>query len=110
MCDDKSTFPLTEHHHTGEISYDLVMDDDNQFSEGTYRVNAGDWQVVIVSKRPIESCFSKTTTWESGVSGIVVHVPNSMRLNMDSIEKLLSDILGVGSWTWVLGPDSMKLR
>lgn len=32
-----------------EISYDLVMDDDMSFVEGTYRLPGGDWQVVIVS-------------------------------------------------------------
>ena len=31
-----------------EISYDLVMDDDMSFVEGTYRLLGGDWQVVPV--------------------------------------------------------------
>ena len=110
MCDENSSPAMTEHYCVGEISYDLVMDDDSEFSEGTYRVDGGEWRIVIVSKKPIESCFSKTSTWESGVSGIVVHVPLSMRLNMESIENLLSEILGVRLWKRVKGPDSMQLR
>src|SRR3954449_4542267 len=47
----------------------------------------------------------KTRTWDSGVSGIVVHVPEMMPLNATSVECLLSDILGVGEWKRVQGPD-----
>jgi hypothetical protein len=37
-----------------EISYDLVMDDDMWFVDGTKRLPGRDWQVVIVraSRRP----------------------------------------------------------
>lgn len=99
-----------ENSRTGEISYDLIMDDDMDFSEGTYRIDDGDWQVVIVSKRSIESPVTKFCTWDSGISGIVVHVPVSQRLNMESIENQLSEILGGVVWKRVKGPDSMQLR
>jgi hypothetical protein len=36
-----------------EISYDLVMNDDMEFVEGTYRLPNEDWQVLIVSKRDV---------------------------------------------------------
>jgi hypothetical protein len=94
----------------GEISYDLVMEDDMAFSEGSYRIGGCEWCVVIISKRPIESPAWQTCTWDSGVSGIVVCVPLMMRLNTKAIENLLSDILGVRVWERVQGPDSMKLR
>lgn len=94
----------------GEISYDLVMGDDMAFSEGSYRIGGGEWCVVIFSKRTVESPCWKTGSWDSGVTGIVVHVPLKMWLNAVSIESLLSDILGVGVWERVKGPDSMQLR
>ena len=38
----------------GEISYDLVMEDDMAFVEGSYRIGGCDWQVFIISKRLID--------------------------------------------------------
>jgi hypothetical protein len=94
----------------GEISYDLVMDDDMEFVEGSYRICGCDWCVVIISKRPIEVPSWQGCMWESGVSGIAVRVPLGMQLNSASVESLLSAILGIGDWERVRGPDSMKLR
>jgi hypothetical protein len=94
----------------GEISYDLVMDNDMGFVEGSYRIGGCNWRVFVFSKRPVDGPAWKTCTWDSGVSGIVVHVPEMMPLNATSIECLLSDILGVGEWKRVQGPDSMQLR
>jgi len=37
-----------------EISYDLVMDSDMEFVEGTYRLPGEDWQVVIVSRHDVK--------------------------------------------------------
>jgi hypothetical protein len=97
---------------SAEISYDLIMDDDMGFVEGSYRIGGGDcnWQVIIISKRSIESPWWKGARWDSGVSGIVVYVPLKMPLNMTTVENLLSEILGVGRWESVRGPDSMQLR
>jgi hypothetical protein len=94
----------------GEISYDLVMEDDMAFVEGSYRIGGCDWQVVIISKRPIDEPAWKSCTWDSRVSGVVVQVPKGMPLYAASVEALLSDILGVGAWSRVRGPDSMQLR
>ena len=38
----------------GEISYDLVMEDDMAFIEGCYRIGGCDWRVFIISKRPLD--------------------------------------------------------
>jgi hypothetical protein len=86
------------------------MDDDMSFVEGTYCLGAGDWQVCIFSKRAVEQPAWRRCTWESGVSGIVVHVPCAFRLNMASVEGLLSQALNVEVWERVQGPDSMRLR
>jgi hypothetical protein len=93
----------------GQISYDLVMDDDMDFVEGTYRIGGCDWCVFIFSKRLQEEPTWRASTWDSGVWGVVVQVPRKMRLNMASAESLLSQILGVRTWERVRGPDSMQL-
>jgi hypothetical protein len=95
---------------TGEISYDLVMDDDMDFVEGTYRLDGGEWQVFIFSKCPVQQPIWKPWPWESGVSGIVLHVPLTAVLNMASVEKLLTQALGVRTWERARGPDSMQIR
>jgi hypothetical protein len=95
---------------TGEISYDLVMDADNSFAEGSYRVGDGPWQVFIISKRDVTEPMIKPSTWDSGVMGVVIHLPRGTRLDKVLVERLLSEQLGVASWVEVRGPDSMLLR
>jgi hypothetical protein len=94
----------------GDISYDLVMKDDMEFAEGSYRIGGCDWHVFVFSKLSIDEPSWKVCIWESGVDGIVVNVPAGLTLNPQRIETVLSDILGVGAWERVSGPDSMQLR
>ncbi len=93
-----------------EISYDLVMENDMHFVEGTYRLPGQDWQVVIFSRRPVASPEFKPTTWESGVAGVCVRFPKGWPLNKSVVERLLGEHLGVTEWVEVRGPDSMNLR
>lgn len=95
-----------------EISYDLVMNDEMSFVEGTYRLPGRDWQVVIVSgnERDVPSVQVEQTLWDSGVTGVVLRIPRAERINADKVEQILSDALGVTNWTRVRGPDSMGLR
>lgn len=94
----------------GQISYDLVMDDDMRFVEGSYRYEGCDWCVFIISKGAIDGPSWKGGMWESGVSGVAVQVPLGMHLNSASVESLLSEILGICKWERVRGPDSIQLR
>lgn len=96
----------------GEISYDLVMDDDMEFVEGTYRLPGAGWQVVIVlrSDRNLPEPQVMSKRWESGVSGVVVRLPRDERINTTTVERILSQALGVSEWVRVRGPDSMQLR
>ena len=94
----------------GELSYDLVMDDDVEFVEGSYRLQDGDWHVFIISKRPVERVEIKSSQWASGVSGLFIRIPLSMKLNKQVVEQLMSEQLKVGAWHEVRGPDSMQLR
>lgn len=95
-----------------EISYDLIMDDDMEFVEGTYRLPGGDWQVVIVSafERDVPAPQVVPLWCESGVSGVFVRLPRGERINAASVERVLSESLGVMEWVRVRGPDSMQLR
>lgn len=95
-----------------EISYDLVMEDDMAFVEGTYRLPGGDWQVVIVSafERDVPEPQVVPQRWESGVSGVFVRIPHGERINAATVERALSEALGVSEWVGVRGPHSMQLR
>src|SRR5262245_19088071 len=93
-----------------EISFDLVMDGDMSFVEGTYRLPSKDWQVFIFCRHDgTEPLFNKSQ-WEGGVSGIVVQWPLSQPLNQAVVENVLSQTLGISEWKLVSGPDSITLR
>ena len=93
-----------------EISYDLAMEGDMEFVEGSFRLPNGEWQVVVVSRRDIERPELLKQRWESGVSGAFIRFPRNDPLNMAVVENLLSTEFGVSSWDRVRGPDSMQLR
>jgi hypothetical protein len=94
----------------GVISYDLVMEDDMRFVEGTYRIDDGNWNVFIFSKKLIEQIEIKPSTWRSGVSGVVIYLPQFVRLNKEVVNKIMSEWLGVKELNEIQGPDSMQLR
>ena len=95
-----------------EISYDLIMRDDMAFAEGCYRLPGRDWQVVIVSasNRNIAAPQTVNSEWESGASGVVVHLPREIPINASNVEQVLGNALGVSEWVRVQGPNSMDLR
>jgi hypothetical protein len=95
-----------------EISFDLVMEDDGDFEEGTYRLPGGNWQVFIFTKpgSEVSEPHVEPSTWESGVTGVFVRYPRSEPLNREAVRRVLSETLGVRDWVEVRGPDSMKLR
>ena len=95
-----------------EISYDLVMEDDMEFAEGTYRLPGGDWQVVIVlaRDRDVPEPRPVPQRWESGATGVVVRLPRAERVNAEAVERVLSAAFDVLEWVRVRGPDSTQLR
>ena len=82
-----------------EISYDLVMEEDMAFVEGSYRLPGEDWQVVIVSRYDGAEPQVVPQKWASGASGVVVWFPRSAR--SDSTRYLLCGGASqrVPSWT-----------
>ncbi|MCI0380526.1 MAG: hypothetical protein L0215_23310 [Gemmataceae bacterium] len=93
-----------------EISYDLIMEDDMSFVEGTYRLPGQNWQVFIFAKEHVAQPEVTPGIWESGVSGVFVRIPWSTRLNQSEVERVLAENLDIVAWTVVRGPDSMQLR
>jgi hypothetical protein len=93
-----------------EISYDLVMEDDMSFVEGTHRVGDGTWQVFIFRKDPVRELEVASGQWSSGIAGVFVRLPRSFRLNKQVVEQVMAERFGVSDWREVKGPDSMQLR
>jgi hypothetical protein len=93
-----------------EISYDLVMENDMSFVEGTYRLPGREWRVFIFSRKDVAEPHVEQGSWESGVSGAFVHFPRSARLDQTAVERVLAGALEVREWVVVRGPDSMHLR
>src|SRR6266850_5938789 len=97
----------------GEVTFDLVMDDDMSFVEGCYRLDDGIWHVFMFRKsRGIESevGIKKDLVWDSGVTGLNVILPDDENLNKSLVLQTLSEILDVTEWVEVRGPDSILLR
>lgn len=95
-----------------EISYDLKMQDNMSFVEGTYRLPGSDWQVFIFlgSERKVPETEILPQVWDSGVTGVAIRFPRERPLNMAAVEQVLSAAFGVTEWVRVRGPDSMQLR
>ena len=97
----------------GEVTFDLVMEEDMDFVEGCYRLCNGPWQVFIFGQNHAEAEKPKIKTdvvWKSGVRGTVVNLPPGTLVNKSVVLQILSDALGVTAWSEVRGPDSMQLR
>jgi hypothetical protein len=95
----------------GEISYDLVMDDNMSFVEGTYRLPGGEWQVFVFSRfDDAPGPDVRPCRWDSGATGVFVRFPKPGRLGKAEVERVLALAAGVEGWIAVRGPDSMRLR
>ena len=97
--------------HTAEISYDLVMEDDMHFVEGTYRLAGEDhWRVFVTLRRDGSEFNVLPVTWDSLVSGVNIIVPQTTVLSAVLIQEILGQYYNVDQWIVVQGPDSMALR
>jgi hypothetical protein len=93
-----------------EISYDLVMESDMAFVEGTYRMPGADWQVVIVTRCDVSEPVVTPQVWDSGTTGVEIRFPRPAKLDRIAVEQTLSSALGISEWVAVRGPNSMQLR
>ena len=99
-----------------EISFDLVMEEDNGWMEGSYRLPGEFWKVVIFQKDDVAemlfqtSIWQRPTRWEREVSGVVIRFPRTARMGRADLLQALSKAVGFSEWVEVQGPDSMMLR
>ena len=97
----------------GEVSFDLVMEEDMPLGEGCYRLSDGNWHVFMVrhSRAGTEQVgIYRNLAWKTGVTGLNVVVSDEERINKGAVLNLLSDALGGVEWLEVKGPDSIQLR
>jgi hypothetical protein len=109
--------PETAHLGTRpEISFDIVLKEENAFAEGSYRLPGQFWQVVIFQKDDVPevrcqpSKWDRPTNWEREATGIVLRFPRTAKLSRDDLLQAMSQAFGCNEWTVVHGPDSMNLR
>jgi hypothetical protein len=99
-----------------EISFDTVLEEENAYVEGSYRLPGKFWQVVVFRKGNVPdvqhepSRWEKPTAWEQEITGIVITVPQEAKVDRDYLLRVISQATGHGGWVEVRGPDSMILR
>ena len=97
-----------------EFSFDLIMNDDMPFVEGTYRLPGRFWEVMIFKKRDMPALQHRPNRppdeWRSGITGIIIDVPRHDKLDRQYVRNALVIAFGCCDWVEVSGPDSMILR
>ena len=97
----------------GEVTFDLVMEDEMSFVEGCCRLEDDIWCVFMFrkSRNGIEEVgVRKNLVWDSGVTGLNIIVSDDTTLNKSTVLRALAGALDVTEWAEVRGPDSMNLR
>lgn len=95
---------------SAEISFDLVMEDDMSFVEGSYRLPGRDWEVFIFRRYDGIKLEVETAVKLGAATGVVVRLPRNEKLDKSIVLFVLSKSFGVADWLEKPGPDSMQLR
>jgi len=99
-----------------EISFDTVLEDDNGWAEGSYRLPGELWKVVIFNKDDVPEIqwrtnnWQRPTRWEREAMGMVIRFPQTARMGRADLLQALSKAVGASEWVELHGPDSMALR
>ena len=99
-----------------EISFDTVLEEDNGWVEGSYRLPGEFWKVVIFQKDDVPEfrCqptnWQRPTRWEREITGMVIRFPRTARMGRADLLQAMSKAVGFSEWVEVRGPDSMMLR
>jgi hypothetical protein len=93
-----------------EVSFDIVLEADNDFVEGCYRLPGRFWEVLIFTRADVPKLRWMADRWDSGITGTIFRVPREARLDRDYVLAALSQAFGHAVWAQVQGPDSMALR
>jgi hypothetical protein len=93
-----------------EISFDVIMNDDMPFVEGTYRLPGRFWQVLIMAHEDVPALQVKSSTWPSGITGLVFTVPATVKIDRQFVFRTMAEACSCDGWLEAKGPDSMVLR
>lgn len=99
-----------------EISFDLVLEEDNGWMEGSYRLPGEFWKVVVFQRddllklRSQPTIWQRPTKWERDIAGVVIRFPRTARIGRDDLLRAMAQVFGRSDWVQVDGPDSMMLR
>jgi hypothetical protein len=77
-----------------EISFDLIQTDDMVWDEGAFRLDGGPWQVYIFSSSDLSEPRIKAATWGSGIAGVHVEFPKSLRLHKEVVKAIFGRPFG----------------
>jgi hypothetical protein len=98
----------------GEITFDVVVREEGaRIVEGCYRIDGEDWKVFLLAKESDafgSPCIKSDAVFESGISGIYGVVAADLVLNKQAVLRILTELVGVDTWTEVKGPNSLVLR
>jgi hypothetical protein len=94
----------------GQISFDLIMEDDMDFVEGCYCDTGEAAKVFVITKASCETPVFRAVQWPSGVTGVNIYVPHAQVLDRSSSLRLMTCFTGIADWQVVFGPDSITLR
>lgn len=99
-----------------EISFDTILEDDNVWVEGSYRLPGEFWKVVIFGKEDVPEMWCRTsnwqraTKWEGEVPVTEVRLPKHAKMGRAELLRAMTEAVGHSDWAEVAGPDSMMLR
>lgn len=108
----QGTFEVEQSHFGSlhEISFDIVLEPDNDWVEGCYRRPGRFWEVLVMTKSDTPELKHRPATWASGIPGTTFEVPQGARLDLPQILQAMNSAFGEQSWVIVKGPDSIVLR
>ncbi|WP_226703809.1 hypothetical protein [Microbulbifer elongatus] len=93
-----------------QISSDLVLDEDMQFFDGTFRTPGEFWGPIEVFKSEDIGCPKlEIRQCPNGLIAMVGRMPENQPLNLCTIIECLQSLYPGSDWQQVNGPDSMIL-
>ncbi len=92
-----------------ELSFDIVMSEEMDIVEGSYRLPGRFWEVLVFISEDVPELRHDFVSWESGITGVKFDVPRHLSLNRDLVHRSMSAVFGAPSWHEVHGPDTMIL-
>jgi len=109
-----TAFDETEVKTSGEITFDIVVPEEGApVVEGCYRIEGENWKVYLLANESDafgSPRFENDAVFQSGVSGIYGVISADRVLNKKAVLRILTEAVGVDTWTEVDGPSGLVLR